>query len=304
MNITEQVQAAIRNYENLPQTPLDESVTPETLYMATPDRLSYALGWIAANAIVGGRFLTSAIDVLPVFHPENGWDRFLITRRVSCGSQSNEPADKFGLLMMGGEEGLRLTTGSGRTKLALGQAMRDDPEAAIQELLAMIPAPKIAEGKHSRCLHTRAPRYPHYYSAVTELIVEYPGLVAAREIYIDDQEIDGQYHPLYLHSVALSNSGPGDRTGMVLPVIVYEWFQLQYGDLFAFFDIPGDRTVYRTEHRTWSRVRKQLKDEPDETVQQRIRNWLRLDGTPNAEEDSPKEGLAVVAGSADDESAS
>ena len=301
MNITDQVQAAIESYENLPQVPLDESVTPESLYLATPDRLSYALGWIAANAIVGARFRSSAIDVLPVFHPENGWDRFLITRRVSCGLHANEPANKFGLLMIDGDEGLRLTTAGGRTKLELGQAMRADPVSAIQQLLAMTPAPKIDEGKHGRCMHTRGPRYPLYYNAVTELMVEYPGLVAAREIYIDDQEIDGQYHPLYLHSVALSNSGPGDRTGMLLPVIVYDWFQLQYGDLFAFFDVPGDRTVYRTEHGTWSRVRKQLKDESDETVKQRIRNWMRLDGTPNAEEDSPKEGLTVVAGPGESE---
>jgi hypothetical protein len=291
MNIAEQVQTAIRNYENLAQTPLDDSVTPESLYMATPDRLAYALGWIVANAIVANRFATSAIDVLPVFHPENGWDRFLITRRVSCGTYANEPADKFGLIMLDGEDGPRLTTGSGRTRLALGQALRDDPGAAISDLLAHIPAPGIVGEKHTRCSHTIAPKYPLYYNAVTELIVENPGVVAAREIYIDDEEIDGQYHPLYLHAVALSSSGPGDRTGMLMPVIVYEWFQLQQDDLFAFFDLQGKRTVYRTDHGTWSRVRKQLNEEPDENVKQRIGNWMRIGGHPDAENDSPREGL-------------
>lgn len=294
MNLVEQIQTAITNYEHLPQTPLDESITPETLYQATPDRLAYALGWIVANAIVSARFKRSAIDVLPVFHPENGWDRFLITRRVSCGLYANQPADEFGLIMLGGEDGPRLTTGSGRTKLALGKLLREDPEAAIAEVLKLIPRPKIEDGKHGRCLHKRGPKYPVYYDAVTQLIVENPGLVCAREIYIDDQEIDGQYHPLYLHSVALSNSGPGDRTGMLLPVIVYEWFQLQKDDLFAFFDVMGDRTVYRTDHETWSRVRKQLKEEPDEAVKQRIGNWMRLGGSPSAELDSPKEGLATA----------
>jgi hypothetical protein len=164
-------------------------------------------------------------------------------------------------------------------------------------VLALIPAPPIEGENHSRCFHQRARKYARYYAAVTDLIVENPGLVAAREIYIDDQEIDGQYHPLYLHSVALSHSGPDDRTGMLLPVIVYEWFQLQQDDLFAFFDIFGERTVYRTERGTWSRVRKQLKDEDPENVRQRIANWMRIGGMPDAEKDSPLE--AVSAGTAD-----
>lgn len=294
MNIAEKVQAAIRNYEGMPQVPLDDTVTPETLYLATPDRLAYALGWIAASAIVSKRFRRAAIDVLPIFHPEHGWDRFLITRRVSCKKQAHEPADKFGLLMMSGEDAPRLTTGSGRTRLALGTAMREDPDKAIADLLDLIPKPRIEGNGHSRCLHQLARKYPLYYDAVTELIVENPGLVAAREVYIDDQEIDGQYHPLYLHSVALSSSGPGDRTGMLLPVTVYEWFQLQQGELFAFFDAPGNRAVYRTGRGTWSRVRKQLNEEPDENVKQRIGNWLRIGGEPDAEHDSPLEGRELL----------
>jgi hypothetical protein len=303
MNIAEQVQTAVQNYEGLPQTPLDDTVTPETLYMATPDRLAYALGWIAANAIVSKRFRRSAIDVLPVFHPEHGWDRFLITRRVSCGVQAHRPADEFGLLMLSGEDAPRLTTGGGRTRLSLGSAMREDPDAAIAALLDEIPKPKIEGDKHSRCAHHLSRKYPLYFNTVTELIVENPGLVAAREVYIDDQEIDGQYHPLYLHAVALSSSGPGDRTGMLMPVIVYEWFQLQYGDLFAFFDTSGKRAVYRTDRGTWSRVRKQLSEEPDENVKQRIGNWLRIGGVPDAEHDSPREGAAMLSGEMGDEPA-
>lgn len=297
MNVAEQVQAALRNYESVAPTPFDETITPETLYMATPDRLTFALGWIAASAIVKARFRKSAIDVLPVFHPEHGWDRFLITRRTSCGTHENEPADKFGMIMLSGEDAPRLTTGSGRTRMALGTALRENPEQAIKDMLALIPAPPIEGESHGRCFHKRAPKYPRYFQAVTELIVENPGLVAAREIYIDDQEIDGQYHPLYLHSVALSSSGPSDRTGAVLPVIVYDWFQLQQDDLFAFFDIFGGRTVYRTERGSWSRVRKQLKDENPEDVRVRIANWMRIDGGPDAERDSPLE--SATAGTAD-----
>lgn len=289
MNVAEQVQAALRNYEHAAPTPLDETITPETLYQATPDRLAFALGWIAANAIVKARFRKSGIDVLPVFHPEHGWDRFLITRRVSCGMHENEPADKFGMIMLSGEDAPRLTTGSGRTRMALGTALRENPEQAIKDMLKLIPAPPIEGDNHGRCFHKRAPKYARYYQAVTELIVENPGLVAAREIYIDDQEIDGQYHPLYLHAVALSHSGPGDRTGAVMPVIVYDWFQLQQGELFAFFDIFGGRTVYRTEQGRWSRVRKQLKEEEPENVRVRIGSWMRIGGNPDAELDSPLE---------------
>lgn len=291
MQISEQVQTAVRNYRDLPRIPLDDSISPDSLYMATPDRLAYALGWIAANAIVAARFLPSAIDVLPVFHPRNGWDRFLITRRVSCRNYANEPADKFGLLMLSGEDAPRLTTGGGKTRLALGQALQDDPNAAIEELISQIPAPRPEGGKHSRCPHELATRYPLFYNVATETIVENPGVVAAREVFIDDQAIDGQFHPLYLHSVALSNSGPGDRAGMNLPVMVYDWFQLQYGDLFAFFDTAGARAIYRTDHNTWSRVRKQLQDEPDSLVKDRISNWLRIGGSPDPVIDAPSEGL-------------
>lgn len=293
MNVTEQVQTALANYADLPQVPLDESVTPETIYMATPDRLTYALGWVVANAIVAERFLPSAIDVLPVFHPEHGWDRFLITRRVSCKSYGFKKADEFGRIMLSGEDAPRLTTAGGKTLLSMGSALREDPEQAIAELLKLIPRPKIQGAQHARCAHTLAKRYPYYYNAVTELVVENPGVVPAREIYIDDQEIDGQYHPLYLHAVAITPAGPDDRSGMVLPVMTYDWFQLQYGDLFAFFDMVGSRTIYRTSHGTWSRVRRQLEDEPDETVKQRIGTWLRIGGEPSAEVDSPKEGAAA-----------
>src|SRR5438105_2797537 len=67
------------------------------------ERTIYALGWIVANAIVTARYRDSAIDALPVYHPENGWDRFLLTRRVSCQYFADEPADAFGLIMLDGE---------------------------------------------------------------------------------------------------------------------------------------------------------------------------------------------------------
>lgn len=286
MNLQEKVQTAVTNYDGLRQIPFDDSITPEDFYMATPDRLAYALGWIVASEIVRARYVGSAIDVLPVFHPEHGWDRFLITRRVTCNVHQHEPADRWGLIMLDGDDAPRLTTASGKTRVSLGQALREDPEQAVRDALRYIPRPGIDEGEHRRCPHTRAKRYPLYYDVVTELILEHPGLVATREIYIDDEEIDGQYHPLHLHAVEITPMGPGDRTGANIARMTYNWFQLQYGELFGFFDIRGSRTVYRTDRGTWSRVRKQLNEEPDENVKPRIASWMRFDGLePNPEVD-------------------
>jgi hypothetical protein len=115
--------------------------------------------------------------------------------------------------------------------------------------------------------------------AVTELIAEYPGLTAAREIYIDDREIDGQYHPLHLHAAELTPMGPTDRAGANISTTTYRWFQLQYGELFAFFDKRGNRAVYRTDRGTWSRVTRQLdREETVEDAKTRLKRWMRLDG--------------------------
>ncbi len=70
------VSLARENYGDLDAIPLDESISPETFYRATPNPLGYAYAWILAAEIVDARFLISAVDVLPVFHPENGWDDF------------------------------------------------------------------------------------------------------------------------------------------------------------------------------------------------------------------------------------
>lgn len=271
---------ALERYAGLPAVPLDGSVTPETFYLATPDRTAFALGWLVASAIVEQRFLDSALDVLPIFHPEHGWDRFVITRRVSCASYRNEPADKFGLLMLSGEDAPRLTTPGGRTKLALGQALRDDPVAAIQAALALFPPQGLTGDRHTRCPHRRAVNYPVYYRTVAALIAQHPGLVASREVYVDDQEIDGQYHPLYLHATEVRGLSPSDRHGINVGGTTYDWFQLQYGELFAFFDIYGERAIHRTERGTWARVLRQVKDEPAEQLAPRIIEWLRLDATP------------------------
>lgn len=286
MGPREQVELAIANYSSLPPAPLDDTITPETFYLATPNRLAYALAWVVANAIVQKRFLRTGIDVLPVFHPENGWDRFLITRRVTGKDFAYQPANEFGMLMLSGEDAPLLTTPGGKTRLALGAALQQDAEAAIAEVLKLIPSRSIKdEGKHLRT-YEQAPKYPAIHQAVVDLIVENPGLVAAREIYIDAEEIDGQYHPLYLHAAELTAMGPDDRSGVNVATTTYRWFQLQLGDMFVFFDKRGNRTVYRTDRQTWARVKKQLRDGPDEDIYERIAGWLRIgDRQPNPEVD-------------------
>lgn len=277
-NLEALVHLAVQNYQDLPPIQLDESITPENFYLATPDRLAYALGWIVASQIVDARFLRSGIDVLPVFHPDAGWDRFLITRRVSAEAFKYQPANEFGMLLLDGPNAPLLTTPGGKTRLALGAALQEDPRATMRQVLDLIPSPAINTNESNTFKkHERAPHYPLYYRTVTELILEHPGLVAAREIYIDDEEIDGQYHPLYLHATDLTPTGD-DRSAMNIATITYKWFQLQYGDLFCFFDRRGNRSIYRTDRSTWSRVRKQLNQEPDERVKPRIEGWLRLNG--------------------------
>ena len=278
-----QVDQALAAYADLPPIPLDETITPETFYQATPDRLAFALGWVAANQIVQARFVGSAIDALPVFHPEHGWDRFLLGRRVSGAAFKYQPANEFGMLMLSGDGAPRLTTPGGTTRLPLGDALRSEPEAAIQELLALIPRPAVGASADNRVTkREQAPHYPAYFNAVTELILEHPGLTAAREIFVDDQPIDGQYHPLHLHAVDLLPEGKGINAARM----THNWFQLQHGDMFAFFDRRGSRAVYRTERGTWSRVRVQLNEEPDERIKPRIAGWLRLDGAaPDPERD-------------------
>src|SRR5688572_23242055 len=133
MNVREQVELALKNYSDLPPAPMGEDLPESDAYLATPDRLSFALGWVLANAIVSARYADSALDALPIYHPENGWDRFLLTRRVSGDAYAAEKADSHGMIMLTGEDAPRLTRPSGATKVSLGAKLREDPEAAIAE---------------------------------------------------------------------------------------------------------------------------------------------------------------------------
>lgn len=279
--VSRHVEAALRNYSDLPATQMGPDITPETFATATPDRLAFALAWVVANQIVTRRFPGSAIDVIPVFHPEHGWDRFVIGRRFSGAAFKFQPANELGMLVVSEDDGPHLTTPGGAVRLRLGQALRDDPETAIEEVLALVPSPQL--DATTLTPRERIPRYPEYYQAVTDLIVEHPGLVVAREIFIDDEEIDGAYHPLYLHAVEMA---PDGARGQNLAHLSHNWFQIQLGEQFAFLDKRGTRAIYRTDRGTWSRVRRQIVDEPRERIVERIAGWMRLDGrTPDPELD-------------------
>ena len=279
MSVAEQVALAQANYAGLAAIPLSDTIEPADLYLATADRLAYALGWIVANQIVQARFPSAAVDVLPIFHPENGWDRFLITRRVSSHLYNTLPADELGRIMLTGDDGPRFVLPAARVRIGLRELLARDADAAISQVLAQIPEKPGGVGDLKRMRPSeRAPRYPEFIAAITELLLEYPGLVPSREIYIDNEQIDGQFHPLHLHATELSTYGPGDRHGANLPVITYNWIQLQYRELFAFIDRRGNRAIYRTDRETWARPKVQLEDEPAERLKQRIAGWLRLGG--------------------------
>ena len=278
-DVHERVRRAVERYSSLPAIGIVAGVSPDELYLATPDRLSYALAWIVGAEIVRARFKTSAIDVLPVYHPERGWDRFLVSRRVSGTELNRFPADEFGVLFVRtGDDSPRFVTPDKR-RVSLGRALMNDPENAISQLLDLIPSPGlVVDGSPVLKRGEHAPVYPLIYDALTELVATYPGLVAAREVYIDDEQIDGQFHPLHLHAAELSSSGPHDRQGANIPVLTYNWVQLQYGEMFAFVDRRGTRAVYRTDRGTWARARVPLTDASTVEIAERFCGWLRIDG--------------------------
>ncbi|GBD15876.1 hypothetical protein HRbin26_00771 [bacterium HR26] len=282
-HFVEQIQRAIEHYRGLePQSiPVDDPETPE---LAMPNRLAYALGWVLASAVIGSRFRVAAIDVLPVYHPEHGWDRFLVTRRVSCALHADEPADSRGVLWLGEEDAPVFTVGES-VRLALGTLCRTDPAEAIRRLLYAVPAPRLRQGDHSRCAHTWGMAYPTVHRVITDLIVDYPGLIAARELFIDDQQVDGAYHPLYL------------ATGAKLKGWTYEYFQLVYGDQIAFLRADGKLLTYEREPGTWRTVGELPLDDPA-ALRARLIEVLRLDEPAGVAEEAAGEGESEESGAA------
>ncbi len=120
-------------------------------------------------------------------------------------------------------------------------------------------------------------KYYHYQrilGAITELVLENPGLVVLREIFVDDQAVDGVYHPLYLHAVA-------ER-----PTTIYTYFLLETENRAVFFRTDGLKAIYETERGGWSTVKKQLNEEKStEDVKRRIRGWLRIGREPDPEKE-------------------
>ena len=268
MSIADQVATAIKNYESINPVEPPEEMTPEIAATIIPNPLGFALGWALADEIVANRFLGSAVDVLPVCHPEHGWDRMLLTRRVSCILCAQESADSFGTLMLAGSEAPVYVAPNG-DELALGALLRDDPNAAVQKLLEQVPQVGFGEGDHRNCWHSRAERYPDIYHAVASSIIEHPGLIALREIFVDEVQFEGTYHPIYL------------MTGALTKGLTYNWFAVESPDYVCFFMIDGGSTIYQTDAGNWSSVTKQLKDEDREGVRRRILSWLRIEGEPN-----------------------
>jgi hypothetical protein len=184
---------------------------------------------------------------------------------VTSQEFKDEPANKFGMIMLDGDDAPRLTTPGGKTILAMGEAMKKDPIAVLKQMLKYIPRDEMPEGRHGGRWKDRRKVYPRIYRAITELLVANPGTVAAREIFVDDKPIDGAYHPLYLHGATLE------------PKILYDWVMVQLGRWAVFCRTHGGQTIYETDRRTWSTVKKQLSEEEDyEGIKRRFEGFLRL----------------------------
>jgi hypothetical protein len=173
------------------------------------------------------------------------------------------------MLLLDGDDAPLLTTPGGTTRIALGNALRQDPDAAIASVLEHFPRGDLLPLDLGNNWKERQRMYPQLFNAVTEIIIEHPGVIAAREIYVDTQQVDGAFHPIKLHTVIRH------------PQLVYDWFLVQSPDRAAFFKVHGKASIYETDRATWSTVRKQLSMEAPEELPRRILNWLRIDGEPN-----------------------
>ncbi len=270
MNLDEQVTLAIQNYGPLSPLPQSHESSKVIWLPETPNPLAFALGWVIANAIVSARYADSGIDVIPIHHPEYGWDRFLLTRRVTMPAFADEPADSFGVITLTGDDAPIFSRGA--IRLSLGAQLCKDPNQSVSHLLHLFPRCRLPTERTGPRWEQRRRVYPLLYNVVTELILEYPGLEVAREIYVDDQLVCGTYHPLYLHGIALT------------PCMVYDWFLLQYGQWAAFVRIDGGQTIYLTDSEQWSTVRRQLSEEKThDAIKRRMKAWLRLEGIPKPE---------------------
>ncbi len=107
---------------------------------------------------------------------------------------------------------------------------------------------------------------------ISETLAEDTGTQAGDTltIFVDNQPVEGKYHPLYLHGVAIQ------------PALVYDWFLVQHEDRATFFRIHGHHAIYETERKGWSTVKRQLVTETPEGMKQRILAWLRLEGEPQS----------------------
>ena len=248
----------------------DELAASPDAHLMVPDRQAYAWGWAVASAIVNARYADSAIDALPVIHPDNGWDRFLLTRRVTSDVFAEDTANRFGMILLGGDEAPVITRPSGAPRLELGPLFKDDPKKAIAAAVELFPSYGLPQEDLGARWRERSRNYPRLYRAISELIAEHPEMLAAREVAIDTQPVDGAYHPLYLHGVTKR------------PIVTYDWILVQWRDRAAFIRTHGQQTIYETDKGGWSTVRKQIGSEPNvEAVKTRIRAWLRIEGEPD-----------------------
>jgi hypothetical protein len=271
MHVAEQVAAALRNYQDVGEDVAAKATPSSSAITLTPDPLAYALGWIAANAVVAARYAACGVDALPIYHPEHGWDRFLLTRRVTAPVFADESPASFGTISLSGPGAPNVVDSTGTVQLSLGLLLRRDPVEAVRQLLALIPALELPAEDLGKRWRERQLAYPMLFHAVTDLLLEYPGLVVARELLVHDNPIDGAYHPLVLHGVTARSE------------LSYDWFLVQFGERAAFFRAHGGQAIYEREPGGWSTVKTQLSDDLAES-KTRIAAWLRLVGEPDPAE--------------------
>lgn len=260
MNI-ESTAARIRSLWHSPQ--LSSSTAEEWL---TPDRTSYAIAWLIASLVVEHRFPETALDAIPLYAPAIGWDRFVLTRRISCDHCDAELANAFGQLQLGPGGTVNLTDPAGTVQVAFFPAEADQLLARLDHVLQALPVLELRAGDHRSCQHRRAPLYPQVFTTMARLVAAEPSLVVAREIFIDVDLIDGMRHPLWAHT-ARQESG-----------YTYDWFGLRRArsNTAAFVRISGQQVIYRTDRSTWASHSLEAESLTTEVLSGQLQSWLGL----------------------------